>query len=110
MATRTHPDNYYQIRDRVLELMADQAGRPFDSSNFRNQFRQAAGEHGYRPYGDGYLPRFLKVQEWVKNRLPKMAPKPPTSATKPPAPTPQAWRDPNAFDARLAQLPPSDRD
>lgn len=111
MATRTQPKDYYQIRDRVLELMADQAGQPFNSSNFKNQFRQAAGEYGFRPFGDGYLPRFNTVKGWVRAKLPKQ-PRPVPSAARSisPSPTPQAWRNPNAFDARLAQLPPSDRD
>lgn len=108
MATRTQPEDYYKIRDRVLELMADQAGRPFDATNFGTQFRKAAIEYGYKPYGDGYLPRFIQVKKWVKNTLPK---KPRGGATTAPPPTPRAWyRDPDAFDPRLAQLPPSDRE
>lgn len=112
MTTRTQPEDYYKIRDRVLELMADQAGKPFDMSNFRKQFCRAADEHGYHPGQEGYLPRFIVVRRWVKDRLPRMMLGPAVLVAKPPvlAPAPRAWRDPGAFDAHLAQLPPSDRD
>ncbi len=111
MATRTQPADYYTIRDRVLALMADQAGQPFDASNFRNQFRTAAREHGFWPGKDGYLPRFIKVQGWVKAKLPNQPKSATTAVSSPaPAPAPRAWRDPKAFDPRLAQLPPGDRD
>lgn len=111
MATRTQPADYYKICDRVLELMADQAGQPFDATNFGTQFRKAAAERGYKPFGDGYLPRFTQVRKWVKAKLPRQTKSAAPAAKAPvPAPVPQAWRDPNAFDARLAQLPPSDRE
>lgn len=70
---RNHPPEYYAMRDEIIALMDDQAGKPFDASNFRNQFRKVASAHGIT--GDCYLSYFGIIRGMVRGKLPKMKPR-----------------------------------
>lgn len=114
MAKHNHPDYVYAVRDHVLVLMADQAGKPFDYANFRRQFPAAAAQLHIYPDHEPYQFCFNAVRGMVCRKLPKMLPKP--SSVKQRVvmanlPVPGAWRDNRrAWNPRDAQLPPSDRE
>ncbi len=66
------------MRDEIIELMDDQAGQPFDATNYRIQFRKVAAKH--RIPGTSYLAHFSIIQRMVAERLPKMRPRQPSLA------------------------------
>lgn len=106
---RKYAENVYALRDQVMARMADQAGKPFDFTNFRVQFREAAVEQKLFPGQDGYQSSFRAVMRMVSSKLPKMLPKPPTVKELLTG-VPATWRKPGAFDIKKAQLPPGDRE
>lgn len=109
MSKRSHETYIYAVRDHVLSLMADQAGKPFDYTNFRRQFPVAAARLNIYPGREPYQFCFNTVRRMVCRRLPKMLPKPPTVRELLPG-VPSAWRKSGAFDIKKAQLPPGDRE
>lgn len=70
-----HPPEYYVMRDEIIALMEDQAGKPFDASNFRTQFRIVAGRHNVP--ATCYQSYFGIIQGMVRGKLPKMKPRQP---------------------------------
>lgn len=70
---RNHPDYYYTMRDEIVALMDDQAGKPFDTSNFRTQFRKVAAKHNVP--ATSYLAHFEIIKRMVAEKLPKMKPR-----------------------------------
>lgn len=78
MPKRTHPDYYYTMRDEIIALMDDQAGQPFDATNYRKQFRTVAIRHKVFPGSDGYAAHFRIIQGMVSQMLPRMKPRQPS--------------------------------
>jgi hypothetical protein len=70
---RKHPDYYYTMRDEIIALMDDQAGKPFDVTNYRIQFRKVAAEHKIPP--TSYLAHFEIIKRMVAEKLPRMKPR-----------------------------------
>ncbi len=75
MPKRAHPDYYYAMRDEIVARMDDQAGLPFDATNYRNQFRVVAIRHKIYPGSDGYGAHFRIIQGMVSQKLTKMKPR-----------------------------------
>lgn len=71
-----HPNYYYSMRDEIIALMDDQAGRPFDATNFRIQFPKVAARHKV-PRGT-YWTHFYTIERMVAAKLPKMKPRQPS--------------------------------
>lgn len=67
---RNHPDYYYTMRDEIIARMDDQAGQPFDASNYRTQFRKVAAKHQIS--AESYRAHFSIIQRMVAEKLPKM--------------------------------------
>lgn len=72
---RKHPDYYYAMRDETIALMDDQAGKPFDVTNFRKQFRIVANRHGIPPGSDGYQAHYNIIQGMVAGKITNMRPR-----------------------------------
>lgn len=73
MPKRNHPDYYYVMRDEIVALMDDQAGKPFDATNYRIQFRKVAARH-HIP-STSYPAHFRIIQGMVSQKLTKMKPR-----------------------------------
>lgn len=80
MPERKHPEYYYTMRNEILALMDDQAGRAFDVTNYRKQFRVVAIRHKIFPGSDGYAAHFRIIQGMVSQKLTKMKPRQPSLA------------------------------
>lgn len=76
MRNRKHPDYYYTMRDEIIVLMEDQAGQPFDATNYRIQFRKVAAKH--QVPATSYLAHFSIIKRMVAEKLPKMKPRQPS--------------------------------
>lgn len=72
---RKHPDYYYTMRDEILVLMDDQAGQPFDATNYRKQFRIVAPKYKVFPGSDGYGAHFRIIMGMVSEKLTRAKPR-----------------------------------
>lgn len=75
MPKRSHPDYYYTMCDEIIALMDDQAGKPFDATNYRKQFRTVAIRHKIFPGSTGYPAHFRIIMGLVSQKLTKMTPR-----------------------------------
>ena len=80
MPKRAHPEHYYTMRDEIIALMDDQAGQPFDATNYRKQFRIVAIRHKIFPGSDGYAAHYRIIQGMVSQKLTKAQPRQPSLA------------------------------
>lgn len=78
MTKRKHPAYYYDMYHEIMDLMDDQAGKPFDRTNYARQFHTVAGK--YRIPAASYLATFLIVKDMVRKELPKKKPRQPELA------------------------------
>ncbi len=68
------------MRDEIIALMDDQAGQPFDATNYRKQFRIVAIRHKIFPGSDGYAAHYRIIQGMVSQKLTKAQPRQPSLA------------------------------